>query len=42
MLGKDNWHFGFNGKLKGWNIAYGKGAYMASGFKKLMDAVKDE
>lgn len=28
--------------MKGWNIAYGKGAYMAAGFNKLMEASQDE
>jgi hypothetical protein len=33
FLGKDPWHHGFNGKLKGWNFVYGKGAYIGSNFK---------
>jgi hypothetical protein len=33
FLGKDPWHHGFNGKLKGWNFVHGKGAYIGSNFK---------
>lgn len=41
-LGRDPWHAGFNGKMKGWNFAYGKGAYMASGFGKLIELAGEE
>lgn len=41
-LGKDPFYWGFNGKLKGWNVAYGKGAYISANFKKLMDDSSEE
>jgi len=36
-VGKDPYHQGFQGEMKGWNFAVGKGAFRAEKFDELFN-----